>query len=387
MNILVAIDNKDIKKKIDERYKNKVYSYDITFKEDVIEYIKNKNQNYVIITKLDLNGNMGYKEYIEKLHEINKNNKIIIIADKLKEEDKKFLFSNEVFNIIEGNEIDIEVIYSQIESKDKVIYKTIYKNSLNNSNKRKIAIFGTSGSGKSFISYFLTKSIAKYTENKVLLDSLDVINPCLEIFSNTTFINCDVNKYIQDINNNRYDINKYITKDSKYNNVSYINININLERNNLENVNFSKLITNLEQNFDFVIFDLPTFTLYTTFKEILFWVDEIIFVINPNYISLKQAKKYLEYICINMNINKDKIKIVMNKSTKYSLDKKQVMSILKNFDKSINIKKFNQMEEYINGIIYNIPFTFKEEKHLLKFLNIKYNKTNQIQINKFRKVE
>ena len=371
MNILVAIDNKDIKKKIDEKYLDRVYTHDIAFKEDVIDYIKNTKEDYIIITNLNLNGNMEYKEYIEKLRTINKNNKIIVLTNKLEEQDKKFLFSNEIFNIIEGNEIDIEVIYSQIESKDKVIYKTIYKDSLNYKTKRKIAVLGTSGAGKSFISYFLAKSIAKNTENKVILDTLDIINPCLDIFSNTTFLNYDVSKYLDDINKDKNNIKKYITKDNNYRNLSYIHKNINVGYKDFKNINFNKLTSNLANIFDFVIFDLPTFALYTNFKDVIYLVDEIIFVINPDYISLKQAKKYLEYICISMGVNKDKIKIVINKCSKYSLDKKQVMSILKNFDKSINIKKFSQMEEYINGIIYDIPLTLKEEKKLLDFLDIK----------------
>ena len=386
MNILVAMDNKDIKKKIDEKYKEKVYSHDITFKEDVLDYIKNNPKNYIIVTKLNLNGNIGYKDYIENLYQINKNNKIIVIVDKLKEEDKKFLFSNENFNIIEGNEIDINVIYSQIESKDKIIYKTVYNNGLKNKEKRKIAVFGSSGAGKTFISYFLSKSIAKNTENNIILESFDVINPSLQILSNTTFFNYDIRKYIKDVNKGKNHMQEYITKDNNYSNLSYIHNNVNndIKYKELENINFSNLITNLSNVFDFVIIDLPTSTLYSKFKEILYLVDEIIFVINPDYISLKQSKKYLEYICNNMGINKDKIRIVINKTTKYSLDKRQIDSILKKNEKNINIKRFNQIEAYINGFIYNIPFNFNYEKKLLNFLNIKYNKKKE---NKLRKVD
>lgn len=386
MNILVAIDNKEIKKKIDEKYKEKVYTHDITFKEDVIEYVKNNKDEYIILTKLNLKGNIGYKEYIEKLSKINKNNKIIVLVDKLKQDDKKFLFSNEVFNIIEGNEIDINVIYSQIESNEKVIYKTVYNNELKNREKRKIAIFGSSGAGKTFISYFLSKSIAKNTENNIILKSFDVINPSLQILSNTTFFNYDIRKYIKDVNKGKNHIQKYITKDNNYSNLSYIHNDVNndVKYKEIENINFSKLITNLSNVFDFVIIDLPSSTLYSKFKQILYLVDEIIFVIKPDYISLKQSKKYLEYICINMGINKDKIKIVINKITKYSLDKKQINSILKKSEKMINIKKNNQIEAYINGFIYNIPFNFNYEKKLLNFLNIKYNKKKE---NKLRKVD
>ena len=123
IKILVALDNKEIKEKLNIKYGNKVYNYDFSYKEDVIEYLKRYSDDYIILTRLDLPGNISYKEYILSLKNLSNNSKIVIIVNKLNIDDRKFLYANEIFNIIEGNEIDIDVIYNQIETEDKVVYK------------------------------------------------------------------------------------------------------------------------------------------------------------------------------------------------------------------------------------------------------------------------
>lgn len=383
IDILVAIGSVDIKRKIDEKYGKRVYYHDISYKEDVIDYLEKYNKEHIIITRLNLPGNLDYISYIKKLKEINTSNKIIILTDKLNKKDKEFLFANEIFNIIEGNEINIDLIYNQIETDQKIIYKTIYENI--SEKKKKIAIFGTDGAGKSFIASLISKNIAKYTKEKVVLVALDTKNPCIDIINNLNCVNFNIGDYLVDIEKDSNNIYKYINKSNSYKNLCYINSNNKIELNNL-NVKLDNVVRNLSQKFEYVIFDLANNTLNTSFKKIIDLVDEIIFVINPNYISLRQAKKYLEYICINTNINKDKIKLVVNKDSKYSLDIKQIKSILKNFEKCINIKYIKEIEAYINGIIYDIPFIFKEEQKLLDLININYNK-KKYDKNTIRKVD
>ena len=140
MDILVALGNKEIKEKIDKKYGQRVYKYDISIKEDVLEFLKNTTRKYIVITTLNLLGNISNEKYIEKLRTLNSNNKIIVLVDNLTYQNKKMLLANEVFNIIEGNEIDIEVIFKLIEKDEKIIYKTIYINKEINKEKRKIVV-------------------------------------------------------------------------------------------------------------------------------------------------------------------------------------------------------------------------------------------------------
>lgn len=371
IKILVALDNKEIKEKLNIKYGNKVYNYDFSYKEDVIEYLKRYSDDYIILTRLDLSGNISYKEYILSLKNLSNKSKIVIILNKLNIDDRKFLYANEIFNIIEGNEIDIDVIYNQIETEDKVVYKTIYKQPNENNTKRSIAVLGTNGAGKSFVSYLIANSIAKYTKKDVALISMDSKNSCQEILGNINCIDYETSEYINEISKNEENVEKYVNQSNYYKNLWYIISKNNYNQKNNNNINIKKFIENLEIKYNYVVFDTSTCYLNTDVSQLIDWVDEIIFVINPNYISLKQAKFILDFLSNSLNVKNNKIKVVVNKIGEFSLDIRQIKSILKLDNKIMNIKYLKMVEGYINGIIYDNVFCHKLQERLFDFLSIK----------------
>lgn len=371
IKILVALDNKEIKEKLNIKYGNKVYNYDFSYKEDVIEYLKRYSDDYIILTRLDLPGNISYKDYILNLKNLSNNSKLVIIVNKLNIDDRKFLYANEIFNIIEGNEIDIDVIYNQIETEDKVVYKTIYKQPNENNTKRSIAVLGTNGAGKSFVSYLIANSIAKYTKKDVALISMDSKNSCQEILGNINCIDYETSEYINEISKNEENVEKYVNQSNYYKNLWYIISKNNYNQKNNNNINIKKFIENLENKYNYVVFDTSTCYLNTDVSQLIDWVDEIIFVINPNYISLKQAKFLLDFLSNSLNVKNNKIKVVVNKIGEFSLDIRQIKSILKLDNKIMNIKYLKMVEGYINGIIYDNVFCHKLQERLFDFLSIK----------------
>lgn len=371
IKILVALDNNEIKEKLNIKYGNKVYNYDFSYKEDVIEYLKRYSDDYIILTRLDLPGNISYKEYILSLKKLSNKSKIVIILNKLNIDDRKFLYANEIFNIIEGNEIDIDVIYNQIETEDKVVYKTIYKKPNENNTRRSIAVLGTNGAGKSFVSYLIANSIAKYTKKDVALISMDSKNSCQEILGNINCIDYEISEYINEISKNEENVEKYVNQSNYYKNLWYIISKNNYNQKNNNNINIKKFIENLENKYNYVVFDTSTCYLNTDVSQLIDWVDEIIFVINPNYISLKQAKFLLDFLSNSLNVKNNKIKIVVNKIGEFSLDIRQIKSILKLDNKIMNIKYLKMVEGYINGIIYDNVFCHKLQERLFEFLSIK----------------
>lgn len=371
IKILVALDNNEIKEKLNIKYGNKVYNYDFSYKEDVIEYLKRYSDDYIILTRLDLPGNISYKEYILSLKKLSNKSKIVIILNKLNIDDRKFLYANEIFNIIEGNEIDIDVIYNQIETEDKVVYKTIYKKPNENNTRRSIAVLGTNGAGKSFVSYLIANSIAKYTKKDVALISMDSKNSCQEILGNINCIDYETSEYINEISKNEKNVEKYVNQSNYYKNLWYIISKNNYNQKNNNNINIKKFIENLENKYNYVVFDTSTCYLNTDVSQLIDWVDEIIFVINPNYISLKQAKFLLDFLSNSLNVKNNKIKIVVNKIGEFSLDIRQIKSILKLDNKIMNIKYLKMVEGYINGIIYDNVFCHKLQERLFEFLSIK----------------
>lgn len=371
IKILVALDNNEIKEKLNIKYGNKVYNYDFSYKEDVIEYLKRYSDDYIILTRLDLPGNISYKEYILSLKKLSNKSKIVIILNKLNIDDRKFLYANEIFNIIEGNEIDIDVIYNQIQTEDKVVYKTIYKKPNENNTRRSIAVLGTNGAGKSFVSYLIANSIAKYTKKDVALISMDSKNSCQEILGNINCIDYETSEYINEISKNEENVEKYVNQSNYYKNLWYIISKNNYNQKNNNNINIKKFIENLENKYNYVVFDTSTCYLNTDVSQLIDWVDEIIFVINPNYISLKQAKFLLDFLSNSLNVKNNKIKIVVNKIGEFSLDIRQIKSILKLDNKIMNIKYLKMLEGYINGIIYDNVFCHKLQERLFEFLSVK----------------
>ena len=371
IKILVALDNNEIKEKLNIKYGNKVYNYDFSYKEDVIEYLKRYSDDYIILTRLDLPGNISYKEYILSLKKLSNKSKIVIILNKLNIDDRKFLYANEIFNIIEGNEIDIDVIYNQIQTEDKVVYKTIYKKPNENNTRRSIAVLGTNGAGKSFVSYLIANSIAKYTKKDVALISMDSKNSCQEILGNINCIDYETSEYINEISKNEENVEKYVNQSNYYKNLWYIISKNNYNQKNNNNINIKKFIENLENKYNYVVFDTSTCYLNTDVSQLIDWIDEIIFVINPNYISLKQAKFLLDFLSNSLNAKNNKIKIVVNKIGEFSLDIRQIKSILKLDNKIMNIKYLKMLEGYINGIIYDNVFCHKLQERLFEFLSIK----------------
>ena len=371
IKILVALDNNEIKEKLNIKNGNKVYNYDFSYKEDVIEYLKRYSDDYIILTRLDLPGNISYKEYILSLKKLSNKSKIVIILNKLNIDDRKFLYANEIFNIIEGNEIDIDVIYNQIQTEDKVVYKTIYKKPNENNTRRSIAVLGTNGAGKSFVSYLIANSIAKYTKKDVALISMDSKNSCQEILGNINCIDYETSEYINEISKNEENVEKYVNQSNYYKNLWYIISKNNYNQKNNNNINIKKFIENLENKYNYVVFDTSTCYLNTDVSQLIDWVDEIFFVINPNYISLKQAKFLLEFLSNSLNVKNNKIKIVVNKIGEFSLDIRQIKSILKLDNKIMNIKYLKMLEGYINGIIYDNVFCHKIQERLFEFLSIK----------------
>ena len=371
IKILVALDNNEIKEKLNIKYGNKVYNYDFSYKEDVIEYLKRYSDDYIILTRLDLPGNISYKEYILSLKKLSNKSKIVIILNKLNIDDRKFLYANEIFNIIEGNEIDIDVIYNQIQTEDKVVYKTIYKKPNENNTRRSIAVLGTNGAGKSFVSYLIANSIAKYTKKDVALISMDSKNSCQEILGNINCIDYETSEYINEISKNEENVEKYVNQSNYYKNLWYIISKNNYNQKNNNNINIKKFIENLENKYNYVVFDTSTYYLNTDVSQLIDWVDEIFFVINPNYISLKQAKFLLDFLSNSLNVKNNKIKIVVNKIGGFSLDIRQIKSILKLDNKIMNIKYLKMVEGYINGIIYDNVFCHKLQERLFEFLSIK----------------
>ena len=148
--ILIAMNNNLLLEKIKRCGKYIVHSYDIDTKEGVIEYLKKYDVD-VLITKDCLDGNMCKEDYVRNIRTLKQNIKIIMCVEQLDETYKGFLFSNNIFDVIEGIEASFSDILSMIDStKNTIILKnnnSIFKeeickkSKLNILTKQKICVF------------------------------------------------------------------------------------------------------------------------------------------------------------------------------------------------------------------------------------------------------
>ena len=345
--IITALGNEEINNKLKDIYKDKVYLYDLYYREDVISFLKKNSYDseetlnkWIIITKENLEGDMNFKEYIEKIREISKDIRIICFVEILNDENKTFLFSKDIFDIIEGNLIKIDKIESVINSDKKVIYKEnignkeIKKSKLDNENsivisKELFAVYGTSGSGKSFFSSLIAKKISEKLNINVALLDMDIQNPNLDILVNAEGDSNLLSQIVEDVDK-RGEISdiitKYLIKDKKNKNLSYMTSNVSLFecQNKLSNKYYEKIYSSVNQNYDYTIVDLPSAPFLDVVSYTLTNSTKIFFVINANYISIRQAIKYLDLITKLWNVPSEKIALIINKCKKNSLSISQI---------------------------------------------------------------
>lgn len=383
MNIILAIDNEFVKEKITDIYKEKVHKYDLVTKEELIEFLSIKKEPYIIITKDSLSGNLDAKMYIKQIKLASPESKIIYIVENLDSEYKQFLFANEVFNILESTNLNIQNIISSIEEDKKVVYKEVKNDNIqsvkepfheykveNKNNiilKKKIAIYGTSGSGKSFVSSLISKNISDDLNISIALLDMDIQNPSIDIFNNVDNNVDGLSQMIDDLDKRR-DINniidKYMINDKNNKKLWYMTNNASIFdiQNKFSNKYYEKIYSGIMNKFDFSVIDLPSSPFLDVVPYTLTECDNIFFVINPNYVSIRQAIKYLELLTKLWNISKDKIKLIVNKTQKNSLENVQIESLLEGFEIILNIPYIKDIDSYINGAIPSIVLDIDMKK-------------------------
>jgi len=402
MNIILAIDNEFVKEKIIEKYNKKVHQYDLLTKEELIEFLSIKKEPYIVITKDNLEGNLDSKMYIKQIKLASPDSKVIYIVEKLDSEYKQFLFANEVFNILESNNLNIQNILDSIEEDNKVIYKESkqenvesikepfieYKIEVENKviPKKKIAIYGTSGAGKSFISSIISKYLSNDLKISIALLDMDIQNPSIDIFNNIDNNSDGLTQIVDDLDKRRNVndiIDKYMINDKNNKKLWYMTNNASIFdiQNKFSNKYYEKIYTAIMNKFDFSVIDLPSSPFLDVVPYTLTECDNIFFVINPNYVSIRQAVKYLELLTKLWGISKGKIKIIVNKTQKNSLENIQIENLLEGYEIVLNIPYVKDIDSYINGAIANINLNFDMKKIYEYFGVINKNVVNNISFN------
>lgn len=378
MRIVIALDNENIKKSVMEKYGANVYKYDILDKEAVIELLsKLKDENIILLTKDTLNGKLDKYFYIKHLKLAHNKLKIVYFVEKLDEKYKEFLLANEVFNIIEGDEVDFDEIDRNIQNDDKIIYlkkdgvaeaKEEYKIRNNIVHRQNIAIFGTSGAGKSTITSILNYNIMDKLNISTFLLDMDIQNSCTDILNNLQNTNISLTTIMEYIDKYK-NIDELFDTKSK-NNYLTSNVSVYEVQNKISDKYYKKVYDSIFNKFDCCLVDLPNTIFLDVVGYTLKRVDKILFVINPNYISIRQAQKYLEVITKIWGISADKIGIVINKIDKYSLSFQQIKSLIGKYRIVLEVEYLNNINYFLNSCVGKFDISVNIDK-IYEFLEIK----------------
>ncbi len=404
--ILVAIDNMKIYKEINKIEEYDIYKQDIVYKEGVLEYIA-KNKVDIIITRDDLQGDMIKEIYIKQIKLLVPDVKLILFVKEMNNSYLEFLYNNNVFNIIQNHDTftkeDImnlikeknmeNIIYDSKKSENRVINKTI-----NITTKKRIAVFGTNGAGKSYISSVLSNIISNKLNMKTLLIDLDVQSSAIDIYNNLNCSNNLLMDIVKDVDNQTINNDTFQNNVYKKDKVDYITNNTSIfeYQNNLCIKHYDKIFELASQKYDVIISDIAS----NIFLDITYHniknADIIMFVISPNYISIRQAIKYLDLIINVWNIDKSKIYLVVNKITENSLSNMQIESLIPGYKIIMQVQYDNNLENVINGISSIDTDIVKEDKEIYRLFGIKKDcqleknqdiKKNKFLYNLFRKEE
>lgn len=392
--IVTALDNLEIKEIIDRKYTDRVYLYDFSTKEDVLEFIEkyvnkiDNNEEIILITKDELTGSISSRDYIVRLKEIYNNIRIIYITNNLDDDFKGFLFSNDVFDIIVGSVFKKEELFEIIDSNQKIVYKCSDSskseflreegvNYVTNSiviPKQLFAVYGTSGAGKSTFSLVLAKKLSEKLNINVALLDMDIQNPSIDILLNSNENSNNLSNVVDDVDKRKEIsdiISKYMIQDSKNKKLSYMTNNVSLFecQNKLSSKYYEKIYSSVSQKYDYSIIDLPSSPFLDVVPYTLEQATKIFFVINANYVSVRQAVKYLDLITKLWNIDCSRIGIIINKYKKNSLDAVQIQGLLPEY-KVLGVLNYDEsLESYINGASSNLKLDFNIDK-VLSWLNI-----------------
>ena len=382
--MLIAINNNKIIEQMKKTGKYIIYDQDIVYMEGVLEYLS-KNSIDILITKDTLQGELTKEMYLKQVKIISPKTKVILFVQKLTEQYKGFLFANGIFNIVEDEEINFSKLFNIIESKEnKVIYnygtdnKEIQKEKVVKVvSKQIISVFGTSGAGKSYVSSVLGQVLSKKMKYETLLVDMDIQNPALDIYNN---IDGDINALyyvMEEVDNDCFNSNvlrEVAKKERENKKLSFLTNNLDMYecQNRIAPCYYKALYKEAIENFDITLLDLPASPFLDVVPFSLAKSDKIFFVINPNFISIRQAHKYLDLIINVWNISKSKINIIVNKISRNSLSIKQIESILKDFNICLQIDKDENIEQIINGVKKIETDKIQGINNILKLFNV-YN--------------
>ena len=364
MRVLTAIGN-DRLREVLKRKGFEICSYDIQYKEGVLEFIEGKGFTDYIVIDYTLPGELELQELVNKILEINPLIKIVIINL-----DKTVKLSK-VYKCFANNDIETVVQFLIIDSDSEETFKQQY-------NGKIVTILGTSGVGKSVFSINLANVLK--CEKKLIID-FDVLNNSLHyllgINDYTNKVQTNIKKNILDFSYKQALIQE---EDQKYNVdmtpiVLKTNFNVDLisgvnlifdTKSQLDPQTIKSIILKFKKTYEVVIIDTSSQCFMDYNKEIMKISDELIFLSGANLYEVQKSKLLLKKYTEEYKIDQNKFYIVFNKCSKNSIDEEILREFFREYKVLGKIKLRDYYEYIINKNKSKQKKISREMKHIEK---------------------
>ena len=393
MNIVTALMNPEINKKLKEEANFKIIGNDIIYQEGIIEILeRDKKIDLIIISEL-IPGEHSFKEIIDKIKQINKKIEIIVILKEKNEKIKNYLISKGIFSIFYNNEITIEELIKIINEKNnikkeneineeiQILKKIILENNKKNKNVKKynkkfknifyyiknkinknkkiknnknvsenkiISIVGINGVGKSIF----CSTFAKIIRNKkILLIDFDIFNQSINTFFGKK----------RKTNKKENNVYKLIIKENKTIDLLCATEILFNEKYKIEKNKIKNTLEKLKEKYDLILIDTTSECFFDYTKEILEKSNLIVFLIEPNLSEMKKSRNLLDIYINKWKINREKINIVFNKQNSNSIDNSILKILFEDFNVLGKIKLNSRYNFLINNNLKIIDKKIKKE--------------------------
>lgn len=308
-----------------------------------------------VLLSTEIYGEYEFNVFVEKVRDMNKAAEIIIFTNKMRSLDINFLNSKNIYKIYENNEkaynqyikkVDIQKEINENDIKEEIknfkedinklkekaiidLKKEKMQKENSNLNTVIFCVTGANGVGKSIFSIVLAKYLEEINKKVLLIES---------------------NFYNQTIKN------IFGTKDKKENiinlsaKIDLFIIKKNFLNDNYNNIEIMKKIDHIkyENKYDYIFIDWCENNFEENSNILLKMSDKILFLIEPNLIGLKKSKEILEIYLNDLKIDSQKINIIFNKNSQYSIDKNILKNIFNDYKIVGNVNYDEKYNLYIN---------------------------------------
>lgn len=321
MKIITAIGDPYLNDEL-KKYENlDVLCRDIQYQDGIIEIMLERKEIDLLIISDLLIGKHDFKTLISKILEIKKDLKIIVFLKEKNDDIEQFLNVKKIYKIYNFSQEDYICFFEsfnkneqknnlEINNEISELKAIILKNNSKikeKYKKSKLLIFdGESGVGKTCLAVLFSKYLSSQNKKVLIIELENSIENILKIKKEENNVK-NILKNIQPVEKQLYLLSDFSIILNKLNSLNVYEI--------------EKMMEKIRNEFEYIILDFSKNTFIKYEKYLLKNSEDIIFIIEGDFLSLSKSLKTLEVYEKDFKISKNKIKIIINKLNRYSLKK------------------------------------------------------------------